>query len=210
MTVSDVNRALEQLDEIHTRIARSHVYRGWRSVPVALSGIAGLVAAWLQPGMTRAAIEPRTWAGYWLGTAIVAFLIGCAHLLWRHYHETSTAERRRTEEVLAQLLPALIAGAIITVALVAGFPDAASLLPGIWCACFAMGVFSARPFAPSGAVLVALYYLTAAIALLWSPGSLDARSGWLVGGVFALGQLLAAAVLYWSLERGARAGDSHG
>lgn len=208
--MSDVNRALDQLNEIHTRIARSHVYRGWRSVPVALSGLAGLVAAWLQPSLVSATIEPRIWASYWLATAIVAFLIGCAHLLWRHYHETSTAERRRTEEVLAQLLPALIAGAVITVALLARAPDAAALLPGIWCVCFAMGVFSARPFAPAGAVLVAIYYLTAAVVLLWSPGSLDAQSGWRVGGVFALGQLLAAAVLYWSLERGERAGDFHG
>ena len=31
--VTDVSRALEQLDEIHGRLARAEVYRGWRSVP---------------------------------------------------------------------------------------------------------------------------------------------------------------------------------
>lgn len=199
--MTDVTRALEQLDEIHGRLARAEVYRGWRSVPVALSGAAGLLAAWLQPVHASSPIEPRGWVVYWLGSAMIAFGIGCAHLLWCYLTETSTAERRRTQEVLAQFLPALGVAAIITVGLVKLDPAQSGLLPGIWAACFCLGIFSARPFLPAAAPLIAMYYAAASIALLWSAHPLDTQSGWLVGGVFAAGQCMAAAALYWSLER---------
>jgi len=198
--VTDVSRALEQLDEIHTRIARSNVYRGWRSLPVALSGLAGLAAAWMQPA-AAGAIAPRGWVLYWIGTATVAFGIGCAHLMWKYFSEESTAAKRRTQEVLSQFLPSLAAAAIITVGLMRLDPTQAGLLPGIWAACFSLGIFAARPFLPTASAAIAMYYGAAAMAMLWSAHTLNAHSGWLVGGVFAAGQLMAAAVLYWSLER---------
>jgi len=199
--VTDVTRALEQLDEIHHRIARSHVYRGWRALPVALSGVAGLVAAWLQPAPASGIVEPRAWVAYWLGSAIVAFGIGCAHLLRRYLKEESTAEKRRTQEVLSQFLPPLVAGAVVTVGIMRGDPAVAGLLPGLWAACFSLGIFATRPLLTTGATFIAIYYFAAAIALLWWAHALDAQSGWVVGSVFAVGQLAAAAVLYWSLER---------
>lgn len=204
LNVTDVSRALEQLDEIHGRIARAEVYRGWRSLPVALSGVAGILAAWMQPAADSAGqvIEPRVWVIYWLSTAIVSFAIGCAHLIWLYFRETSTAEKRRTREVLTQFLPSLAAAALLTAGLMRFDTTHAGLLPGVWAACFSLGILSARPFLPMGATLVAIYYALAAVALLWSPHGLDATSGWRVGGVFAAGQFGAAAVLYWSLERG--------
>jgi hypothetical protein len=48
---------------------------------------------------------------------------------------------------------------------------------------------------------VALYYYAAGFLLLWRaqvPGSLG---GWAIGGTFGTGQLLAAVVLWWQLER---------
>ena len=199
--MTDVSRALEQLDEIHHRIARSQVYRGWRALPVALSGVTGLAAAWLQPAAPSGAIEPRGWVVYWLGTAMIALGIGCARLLRQYLKEESTAEKRRTQEVLSQFLPALAVAAVITVGVMRTDPAHAGLLPGLWAACFSLGIFSARPCLPTGAALVAMYYFAAAVALLWSAHAIDAQSGWLVGGVFAIGQCLAAAVLNWSLER---------
>ena len=51
----DVTRALDQIAEIHQQIAKGEVYRGYRSLPVALSGLIGLIAAWLQPTKPAAA-----------------------------------------------------------------------------------------------------------------------------------------------------------
>jgi len=45
VTVSDVTRALEEIAEIHAHLAAREVYRGWRAMPVAASGLVGLAAA---------------------------------------------------------------------------------------------------------------------------------------------------------------------
>ena len=41
----DVTRALAQIEAIHDQLAKGEIYRGWRSLPVAASGIVGLAAA---------------------------------------------------------------------------------------------------------------------------------------------------------------------
>ena len=48
---------------------------------------------------------------------------------------------------------------------------------------------------------MALFYYAAGVVLLWIARGPEPPAGWWVGGTFGLGQLLAAAVLYWNLER---------
>lgn len=208
MSVTDVTRALEQLDEIHTRLARTEVYRGWRSLPVALSGVVGLGAAAWQSASHGAAIEPRAWVTYWLVVAMLAFAVGCAGIVWRYLREETGSERRRTQQVLTQFVPALVAAACITVGLLRVNPALAWRLPGVWSLLFGVGIFSARPYLPMASAVVSAYYAAAGIALLWAPaagalqpGGLPPWFAWTVGGVFGAGQLMAAAILYWSLER---------
>lgn len=203
-----MTRALAQLDEIHTRLARAEVYRGWRSLPVALSGAAGLGAAAWQSASSGAAIEPRAWVLYWLAVAMLALAIGCAGILWRYLSEETGTEQRRTRQVLTQFLPALAAAACITAGLLRVNPALASALPGLWSLLFAVGTFSVRPYLPTASAIVSAYYAVAGITLLWTlgartlpEGGLPAWFSWTVGGVFGAGQLMAAAVLYWSLER---------
>ena len=50
-----MTRALDQIAEIHEQMAKGEVYRGYRSLPVAASGVIGLGAAWLQPAGLGAA-----------------------------------------------------------------------------------------------------------------------------------------------------------
>ena len=210
--MTDVTRALEQLDEIHTRIARTAVYRGWRSAPVALSGLAGIIAAALQRTIQGedAASEPRTWVLYWLAVALVALAIGCGGIVRPYVREESLTEQRRTQQVFAQFLPSLAAAACITVGLLRVNPALASCLPGLWSLLFGVGIFSARPHLPTAAAIVSAYYAIAGVAMLWTLGTsalpgtgIASGFSWAVGGVFGAGQLIAAAALYWSLERDA-------
>jgi hypothetical protein len=48
---------------------------------------------------------------------------------------------------------------------------------------------------------VALFYFVAGTALLSISGNANSLGGWAVGGTFGAGQLLAAVVLWWNLER---------
>jgi hypothetical protein len=80
-------------------------------------------------------------------------------------------------------------------------PTLAPVLPGVWAICFGLGTFASRPYLPRASDLVALYYFAAGTALLWTVKMDAPLDGWSVGGTFGLGQLLAAAVLYWEFER---------
>ena len=199
--MSDVGRALEQIAEIHQHLAKGEIYRGWRSFPVASSGLVGVVAAAWQSASARP-IDPWNFTVYWLAVGALALLVGCSEIGWHYVARATATERRRSRQVVGQFLPALVAGAFVTGALVRLNPSLAALLPGLWSLFFGVGIFSARPYVPRASGFVALYYWTAGLLLLWVSQDIDLLSPWAVGGTFGAGQLLAAVVLYWNLERG--------
>jgi len=67
--------------------------------------------------------------------------------------------------------------------------------------CFGIGSFASRPYLPKASGWVALFYYAAGFTLLWIARGPEALTGWWVGGVFGAGQLFAALVLWWNLER---------
>jgi hypothetical protein len=209
--VTDVTRALKQIAEIHEHLAKGEVYRGWRSVPVALSGVVGLVAAAGQSTAERP-IDPWSFTMYWMAVASLAIVVGCAEIAWHYLRRSTATDRRQTRQVFGQFLPALVAGAGVTLALTRLNPSLAVVLPGLWALFFGVGVFAARPYVPRASGWVALYYWAAGLVLLWSAGDVNTLSPWTVGGTFGVGQLLAATALYWNLERTgpSRAPDNDG
>jgi hypothetical protein len=196
----DVSRAVEQIEAIHDQLARASVYRGWRSIPVAASGVIGLAAAAWQSAAWRP-VEPVTFAAYWIAVAFVALVVGCSEIAWRYVAREDADERRQSRRVFAQFVPALVAGALVGGALVRLSPALVTLLPGLWALFFGVAIFAAAPHVPSAARWVALYYWTAGIALLWTATGVDQLSPWAVGGTFGVGQIVGAVVLYWTLER---------
>ena len=198
--MSDVGRALEQIADIHQHLAKGEIYRGWRSLPVASSGLVGVVAAAWQSASVRP-VDPWNFTVFWLAVGTLSLLVGCSEIGWHYVARATATERRRSRQVIGQFLPALVAGAFVTAALVRVSPGLAVLLPGFWSLFFGVGIFSARPYVPRASGFVALYYWTAGLLLLWMSQETNLLSPWAVGGTFGVGQLLAAAVLYWNLER---------
>ena len=199
--MSDVTRALEQIAEIHGQLAKGEVYRGWRSVTAAASGVIGIGAAWYQATWPTP-IEPVAFAAFWLAIGVAAIAAGCSEIVVHYGWRATATERRRTRQVFGQFLPALVAGAVLTLAVVRVNPALVPLLPGIWALFFGVGIFSARPYLPRSSGFVAAFYCTAGAVLLWTCREGGALSPWTVGGTFGAGQWLGAAVLYWNLERG--------
>lgn len=193
------SRALERIAEIHARMARTETYRGWRPVPVAASGIIGLAAAALQP--SEHASDPLSFAIYWCAVATVSLAIGCSEIAWHYLRQPDGYERRHTREVFEQFLPALVAGAIVTITFVRLSRALVPLLPGLWAVFFGVGVFAARPYLPRGCTLVALYYWTAGLVLLWIVPPGDLLSPWSVGVTFGPGQLLSALAIHLDHEK---------
>ena len=190
----DYPRALDQIAEIHQQIAKGEIYRGYRPAPIAASGLVGIAAAVLQPAAAGA--DAMAFVQYWSVVAMIAGLVGISETAYNYVVHEHVSGRRRTRQVLGQFLPAVVAAAVITASLVHVNPRLAALLPGLWAISFGVGTFSSRPYLPRSSGIVALFYMSAGAVLLWT-ASLDAPlQGWPVGGIFGIGQLLAAYILY--------------
>jgi hypothetical protein len=196
----DVSRALSQIAEIHQQIAKGEVYRGYRPLPVAASGLIGILAASLQPRELPAR-DPTAFVMYWCAVAALAGLVGVSEIAYNYLRREDDAERRRTRRVVGQFLPSIVGAAAITASFVHLSVSLIPLLPGLWAICFGIGVFASRPYLPRASGFVALFYYAAGIALLWQARGPESLHGWWTGATFGVGQLLAALVLYWHVER---------
>jgi hypothetical protein len=196
----DVTRALDQIAEIHEQMAKGEVYRGYRSLPVAASGVIGLGAAWLQPAGLGAA-DPIGFVLYWTAIAVAAGFVGTSEIIYSYTVHEDVVARRRTRKVVGQFLPSVVGGAAISVCFLHLSASLVPLLPGLWAFCFGIGTFASRPYLPRASGWVALFYYAAGFALLWIARGPEPITGWWVGGTFGIGQLLAALVLWWNLER---------
>lgn len=187
----EVRNALAQLDRIHDHLTRAEVYRGFRVPAVAVVGALGLLAAAAQPWVDVSFV----W--YWSAVGAVGVLTGFGAAVRSYLFREDEFERRRTRRVMGQFLPCVLAGALLTVAL--GRTDAfVPLLPGVWAVVFGLGVVAVRPHLPPAVALVGVgYVLAGALLVAWRP---EAPSGWSVGGVFGVGHLVTALVLWFAKE----------
>jgi len=197
----DFSRALSQIADIHQQIARGEMYRGYRPLPVAASALIGFAAAWWQPPMLGVS-DPIGFVLYWTATAACAGFVGASEILYNYVVRDDRLGRRRTRQVVGQFLPSLVAGAVITASFMHLSAALVPLLPGLWALCFGVGIFASRPYLPRASGWVALFYYAAGVVLLWSARGPEPLNAWWVGATFGTGQLMAAAVLYWKLERG--------
>ena len=196
----DVSRALDQIAEIHQQMAKGEVYRGYRSLPFAASGLMGLAAAWLQPAGLGTA-DPIAFVWYWTAIAVGAGFVGSSEIIYNYVVHDSASHRRQTRKVIGQFLPSVVGGAAIAVCFTHLSAALVPLLPGLWAICFGIGTFASRPYLPRASGWIALFYYAAGFTLLWIARDPEPLTGWWVGGVFGAGQLLAALVLWWNLER---------
>lgn len=195
----DVREALLQIEEIHRHLERTVPYRGYRSVTIAMTGAIALL------GAAAHALLVDDFTGefvrFWLALAIVNLVLVLGEIAWDYRRLRSSREQQLTRRVVAQFLPSLSGGALVTFAL-----QSAGLvvwLPGLWAILFSMGVFASRPYLPHGVGWVGLFYLGAGGALLaLAPFGLSLHP-WGMGSAFGVGQIWLALVLYWDLERNA-------
>ena len=195
-----VQDALDQLDAIHEHLAKAEVYRGFRVPAVALVGAVGLLAAAAQPRLFAPA-EPAGFVWYWLSVAGVCGLVGGGATFRDYLGRDDEFARRRTRQVFAQFGPCLLAGGVVTAAAVRSAADLVPYLPGLWAVLFGLGVVAIRPYLPRGVGKVGLGYVVAGGVLLARAPLNPEPSPWAVGGVFGLGHLVTALVLWADRRR---------
>lgn len=198
----ELQEALEQISEIRGHLARSETFRGYRAAWVAATALVAAFTAMTQPFLLRdPAHNPIGFVILWSAAAGICLVGGGAQILYGYVQCHSRIQRANTRIVVGQLVPAITAGAILAWVVVVRRPTDVVLLPGMWALLVSMGVFSSRRYLPRTIGWVGLYYLACgSLILALLPGH-DALSPWVMGTTFTIGQMAAAIVLYWNLER---------
>src|SRR5258708_8158981 len=143
----EVSRALDQIAEIHQRIARGELYGGYGALPLAGSGLMGMAAAWFQP-VTLGAADPIGYVLYWIAIAVGAGFVGSSEILYNYVVHQDGSGRRQTRKVVGQFLPSAVAGAAITASFTHLSAALVPLLPVLWAICFGIGTFHPPPYLP--------------------------------------------------------------
>lgn len=202
----DLHEALAQISEIREQVARTETFRGYRAAPVAFSGILACLAAALQDVLIAdPAVNPAAYLGLWVGAALLSMIVtGIAMVIYCR-KSTYSLSRHNTMLAVGQFLPSVVAGGLVTFVLFQqhdGQPyNALEMLPGLWSIFFSLGIFASYRLLPKATFWIGVFYMLAGIlSLLWARNDF-AFSPWAMGVPFGIGQLLSAAILYWTLER---------
>ena len=202
MASPSLQEALSQIGEIRAQMTEATLFRGYRALTVAATGGLAVLAAMLQ-GVLIAdpAVNIGQYVALWVGLAALCFALVMIELTHRYLTTASELVRRDILHAAEKFAPCLLAGALVTVALLRFVPDSSALLPGLWSMFFSLGIFASWRKLPRMCLLIGGYYLAAGTALVVAAENAQSLSPYGMGLTFGVGQLATAAVLYFTLER---------
>jgi len=194
--MDDLHRALGDISSIRRQMARSTEFRGYGPVTLAATAAFALVAAgaqtiWVPDPVSHISL----YLAIWVSTATVSAALIAAHTVTRAHRIHSGLADEMIRMAVEQFLPAVGAGALITIVLVYSAPSVLWMLPGIWQVIFSLGIFSSCRFLPKLMVLAGGWYLVTGLACIAMAGT-RALSPWAMAIPYGGGQMLVAGILY--------------
>lgn len=198
----EIRQALAQVSEIHAHMARTEVFRGYRSLTVGFSGLVGLTAAMVQAAwLPQPTDRVGAYLTLWIGAAAINLAVVGVEIWSRARMAGMALTRRTTVFAVEQFLPSLAAGGLLTLVIVQRASESVWMLPGLWALLFSLGIFASCRLLPRAVSVAGVWYLVGGIlALAWGQGE-AALSPWIMGITFGVGQLLTAVILHVTLER---------
>jgi hypothetical protein len=197
----ELRDALSQISEIRQQIARTEVFRGYRALPVAFSGLLAVIAAVVQSvALHDPAHSITEYLILWVGTAILSALAAALEMAIRSHRNGRRLGREITWLAVEQFLPCVASGALLTMVLVRTSPESLWMLPGLWQILFGLGVFASCRLLPKATFFVAVFYLASGLMTLTLAREDWAFSPLAMGFPFGAGQCFAAVILYRTLE----------
>jgi len=195
--MKELQQALSEIHSIRTQVAHGTEFRGYGPASIAISGILALtVAAAQTQWMAKpAAADLWLWLGVWAGTAVVSVLLTGIETFARARRVHVGFAKEMVQSAVAQFLPAVMVGFLLTVVMMRTAAQECWMLPGLWELIFSLGVFASCRFLPRLMFAVGVWYLTAGLFCLAAASATRTLSPWLMGVPFGVGQLLVAAVL---------------
>lgn len=197
-----LQEALARIGDIRAKMTEATLFRGYRAVPVATTGVLAIFAALAQaawiPEPGQRAFE---YVILWAGLAGLCLVLVTVQLTWRYRTSESALARRSILRAVEAFAPCVLAGGLTTVMVLRFALVAAPLLPGLWATFFSLGIFSSARRLPPACWLIGAFYLMAGTALLALAGDGRSLSPFGMGITFGVGQLATATMLYFTLER---------
>jgi hypothetical protein len=193
----ELQRALSDLAEVRDRLAALQRFEGYSGLAAAGSGIAALIAAFLQLRIAPLPVtseELRAYLTIWLSCLAVALALNYgAVAVWLLEHR-APGERSRFRTAALSIAPSIVLGGALTFALVGH--SAFALLPGTWFAFYAIGLFASRGAIPASTFAVTIGFALLAMVFLVTPFDAVALAWWVMPIGFGAGQL-AIGYLIW-------------
>ncbi len=191
----EVRKALADLAEVRGRLATVQRFDGYSGSASIASGLVAILA-----GIVQAVLVPQPHGGAQRHAYLTIWLTCLGFALFINYGAiVAWRLRNRGEQAGVQfrtvgmsIVPALAAGGVITLALLLRGLD--ELLPGMWCATYALGLFASRAMVPRDVVVVAAAFGAVAAVLLLVP-NLHPLAWWIMPLAFGGGQIAIGAMV---------------
>ena len=192
----DLDRALTDISVIREQLAQSTEFQGYAPATLAATGLFALLVAaaqglWLPESVTNM----RWFIPVWAATAAVCVLVTALETINRSRRHHGGFAVPMLQSALEQFLPAIVAGGLLTVALLEVAPENLWMIPGLWHIVFSLGVFASRRFLPRPIFWVGVWYLACGLACLALAAPTHTNSPWSMGIPYGVGHLLVAGIL---------------
>jgi hypothetical protein len=195
----DINKALSDIGEIRTQIAAGTSFRGYGPATIVITGVIGLATAIAQSVFR---ILPDTTPAFfvwsWVGAGLLSAALVRIEMQGRSRRHHSSLADTMIAQAIEQFLPAAAACLFIPIFLLRFEPRVLWTMPGLWQLFVSLGIFASVRTLPRNIIMVAGFYFVSAFASLLLADSNHALSPWLMGVPFLAGQMLMAAILYFS------------
>jgi hypothetical protein len=194
-----VKQALSEISALRLQMARSTEFRGFGPATLMATGGLAVAAAvaqalWLPDPASRIG----AYLALWSGTALVSVALVAAEAIRRSRKAHPGLADDMLVAAAEQFLPAAFAGVLLTFVLLARAPETLWMAPGLWQVTLSLGMFAAcRNLPPLLRIAPCWYLATGLLCLAFFQGPY-ALSPWAMGLPFALGEGLAALLLWWS------------
>ncbi len=193
----DLQRALSDLAEVRDRLAHVQRFEGYSGPAAFTSGVAALVAGYVQFTVAPLPSTPAGFRAYviiWMTCLAVALVLNYgAVAVWilKHREPGALSQFRTAARSIA---PSVALGGALTVALLDH--QAYVLLPGTWFAVYALGLFASRGAIPPPTLAVTLAFSSLALVFLVTRFSAYSLAWWVMPLGFGIGQI-AIGTLIW-------------
>lgn len=193
----DLDRALSDIKALRTQLARGVEFRGYGPAAFAATGLAAIGAALAQAQwITSPATNLTAYLSLWVATAALSALIIATDVIMRSRRAHSGLADEMIQSAAEQLLPAIVAGALLTFVITRFAPESAWMLPGLWQIVLSLGVFASCRSLPPPLIAVGVWYLASGLGCIALANGTLAFSPWAMGAPFGIGQLLTAALIH--------------